>query len=96
MTTTTSKAQNAAEVFWIIATHDDPRVAGSWTPVYQAAEAALIKAIRDEYSVTLGFARKVRSLLAEYGTDDTLTGTGNLRGIASYVAYVKANPRVVC
>jgi len=82
-------AQNAADVYWIIATHQDNRIAGYNTAVYRAAEKDLIAAIREEYPVTLGFARKVASLVVDYGPDDTLSGTEPRRGIESYVRYVQ-------
>ena len=84
-------AQDAAEVFWTIATHNDSRVSRYDSPVYVAAEKALIRAIREEYPVTLTFARKVHQLIIEYGPDDMLTGTEPRRGVASYVQYVHIN-----
>lgn len=82
-------AQDAAEVYWAIATHADPRVAASWKPLYKTAHRELIKAIRDEYHMGPATALRVLQLVSEYGADDSLTGTDGARGVASYVAYVR-------
>jgi hypothetical protein len=82
---TTTNAQAATETFWKIATSDDVNIASSDSPVYRAAEKALISAIREEHGVSLKVARAARQLLSEYGPDDSLTGTYGHRGMTSYV-----------
>ncbi len=92
MTTTSQPtAQDAAEVFWFIATQDDARISAYDSPVYVAAEKAFLSAVRREFSVSPAVARRVRRYLGEYGPHDSLSGNGF--GIASYVQYALRHPR---
>lgn len=83
-------AQQAAELLWSCAISDDSAIAYYRSPVYQAAEAAFTWAVREAYSLTDIQAMAVRDLLAEYGPDDSLTGTTG-RGVASYVQAAAAD-----
>jgi hypothetical protein len=83
-------AQRAAEYMWTVATSDDHNVAAWNCDVYATAERALLAAIRLAYGLGATRAKYVRNLLAEYGPDDSLTGTTG-RGIESYVQYVLAH-----
>lgn len=48
--------------------------------------------MREAYGVSALIAGRVRDLLAEYGPDDSLTGTTG-RGVYSYVQFARANSR---
>lgn len=89
-----SPSQLAGATLWRIATSERTELASSDSKAYRAAERAFIAILRAEYGLGATLAQRVRDCLAEYGPNDSLTWDwrGNtLRGVASYVAYVKAN-----
>lgn len=82
--------QLAAEALWQAATSENINLAWSRSPAYVALERAFIVSVRTVYGLGERRAGRVRELLAEYGPDDSLSGTSE-RGIASYVSYVLTN-----
>lgn len=83
--------QAAAEALWNAATSERYDIAWCRSPLYKQLERAFVTSVRLVYGLGAIRAGQVRELLAEYGPDDSLTGT-NGRGVASYVEFVKAHP----
>jgi hypothetical protein len=81
-------AQKAAELLWACATSYDHAIAWSRSPVYQAAETCFLWTVREAYQLSAEQAEAVRSLLAEYGPDDSLQRTTG-RGVASYIQAMR-------
>jgi hypothetical protein len=86
-------AQEMAERYWSVATSDGPEAQFD-SAEYVSARAALVAAVRAEFTMTAGQAHRVYELVTEYGPDDSLTwgipgAAGRLHGIASYAARVR-------
>lgn len=80
-------AQQAAEFLMTVATTPDPQIAAFSSAAYQAAEAAFNAILQIAYPQLTEFQQaKIRSLLAFYGPNDSLTDTYSY-GIKSYVTY---------
>lgn len=82
--------QRLAEQYWAAATSDNHGIAWYRSPVYKHLAQAFIASVEVTYGVSRTIAARVRCLLAEYGPDDSLTGTSG-RGVASYVEFARDN-----
>lgn len=83
-------AQQMAEMMWKTATSENHAIARYDQPAYRHMDLAFRAAVKAAYGTSDLIAGRVRDLMAEYGPDDSLTGTAG-RGIASYVEFAKAN-----
>jgi hypothetical protein len=85
-------AQRQAEMMWKVATAEDHAITWYKSPVYRHQELAFMATVQIAYGCSRMIAHRVRSLLSEYGPDDSLQGTTG-RGIYSYVQFARANSR---
>lgn len=85
-------AQLAATFYWGVATSEDNAIARWDSETYKLAQRAFMSTVREVYGISRTQARKVLSLLSEYGPTDSLSGSPGW-GIDNYVHFALTNTR---